>query len=284
MKTILIADSGSTKTDWLLMLENGDVIHEWTSQGINPFFQDKRAIRLVMDADVFPEIRTNPEAVFFYGAGCASPSASAPVKENLAEAFPQAFIEVESDLLGAARSVCQHSAGIACILGTGSNNCLYNGHQIIGNIGSLGFWMGDEGSGGYLGKQLVIQFLHRELPDDLSELFGSRFPEVNRMEILDRAYKQAFPNRYFAKFTLFIGEHQSHPYLRGLLGEAFTLFLDKYVVKHPNANSYPVCFVGAVAWHFKEILAEVVARKGLEMGAVIQRPMQGLARYHTRQD
>lgn len=280
MQTTLIADSGSTKTDWMLVRSDGTLVHEWTSQGINPFFQEREAIVQVMEKEVFSRVGSAPESVFFYGAGCASPTASAPVAESLKEGFPASFIEVQSDLLGAARSVCQYEPGIACILGTGSNNCLYNGRDIIGNVGSLGFWLGDEGSGGFLGKTLVVAFLHRELPDELMAAFAAKYPEVNRMEILDRAYKQPFPNRYFAKFTLFLAEHKHQPYIDTLLSDTFSLFLDKYVLKHPDSASYPVSFVGSVAWYFAERLREAVARKGLKMGEIAQRPMSGLARYH----
>ena len=281
MVSILIADSGSTKTDWLLVRADGSVISELGSQGINPFFQDERTIASLMEKEVFPQVAREPDAVFFYGAGCASPEAGAPVAETLQRRFPSARISVESDLLGAARALCGRSPGIACILGTGSNNCLYDGEKITGNIGSLGFWMGDEGSGGHLGKQLVVAYLHRELPADLMSAFALKYPEVNRLEILDRAYRKPFPNRYFAGYARFAGEHRDSAFIRSLVKGSFGAFLDKYVLKHPGAGEHPVFFVGSVAWHFKDLLANAVEEKGLKLGTVAGRPMPGLKLFHT---
>lgn len=282
MNTILIADSGSTKADWLLAATDGTIRAEWNSQGINPFFQDKETISGLLEKEVFPQVSGVPETIFFYGAGCADEASGRPVAESLAERFPSARVEVASDLLAAARSLCQREAGIACILGTGSNNCLYDGNGIIGNIGSLGFWMGDEGSGGHLGRQLVVAYLHRELPGDLEERFAEAYPGVNRMEILNRAYKQPFPNRYFAGYSRFAGEHRSHPFIQDLLKTSFGTFLDKYVLKHPGARSYPVSFTGSVAWHFRDELIAVLEAKGLIYGKIIQKPIAGLAVYHSK--
>lgn len=280
MNTILIADSGSTKADWLLAAADGTILAEWNSQGINPFFQDKETISALLEKEVFPRVNDVPEAIYFYGAGCADEASGRPVAESLAERFPAARIEVASDLLAAARSLCQRQAGIACILGTGSNNCLYDGRRIAANIGSLGFWMGDEGSGGHLGRQLVVAYLHRELPDDLAAKFAAEHPDVNRMEILNRAYKQPFPNRYFAAYTRFAGANKSHPFIQDLLKTSFGVFLDKYVLKHTGAKTYPVSFTGSVAWHFQDELKAVLKQKGLIFGKIVQKPIGGLAVYH----
>ena len=281
MNTILIADSGSTKADWLLIHTDGTILAEWNSQGINPFFQDKETICGLLEKEVFPWVSHIPEAVFFYGAGCADNASGRPVADSLKERYPSALVEVASDLLAAARSLCQRQPGIACILGTGSNNCLYDGNRIIGNIGSLGFWMGDEGSGGYLGRQLVVAYLHRELPEDLAERFAEAYPGVNRMEILNRAYKQPFPNRYFASYARFAGANREHPFVQDLLKTSFELFLDKYVLKHPGARTYPVSFTGSVAWHFQDELMAVLDKKGLIYGKIVQKPIGGLAVYHS---
>ncbi len=280
MNTILIADSGSTKADWLLAASGGMILAEWNSQGINPFFQDKETISALLEREVFPRVNGAPEAIYFYGAGCADEASGRPVAESLAERFPAARVEVASDLLAAARSLCQRQAGIACILGTGSNNCLYDGRRIVGNIGSLGFWMGDEGSGGHLGRQLVVAYLHKELPDDLTEKFAAEYPDVNRMEILNRAYKQPFPNRYFAAYTRFAGANKSHPFIQDLLKASFGVFLDKYVLKHAGAKTYPVSFTGSVAWHFQDELKAVLEDKELVFGKIVQKPIGGLAVYH----
>ncbi len=280
MHPILIADSGSSKTDWILISSRGAVLAAFESQGLNPFFQTSELIASILHREVFPRIPDTPANIYFYGAGCTDDQAAKPVRECLEKAYSSAAVTVASDLLGAARSICQHQPGIACILGTGSNNCLYDGRTITGNIGSLGFWMGDEGSGGHLGKQLVVNYLHNDLPADLQALFSRQFPGTDRLHVLDKAYKQPFPNRYFATFTRFIGEHQSHPYLQELLRSSFDLFLTKYVLKFPDARQYPVGFTGSVAWHFRGLLTDVLEANRLQPGSITQRPLPRLVAYH----
>ncbi|GAA4435533.1 ATPase [Ravibacter arvi] len=281
MNRILIADSGSSKTDWALAAANGETLKEWQSPGINPFFQDADTIEALLNEVVFPQLAgSEPATIAFYGAGCADPAINAPLKGIFGKQYKGATVGVESDLLGAARSLCGHEKGIACILGTGANNCLYDGREIVGNIGSLGFWMGDEGSGGYLGKRLVISFLHKELPENLSAAFSEKYPGVNRLEILDKAYRQPFPNRYFARYTHFLSEQQGDAFVDRFLEEAFLLFLEKYVCKHPHADRYPVSFTGSVAWIFQQQLLRAVGKMGLQPGKIEQRPMPGLIRYH----
>ncbi len=192
---ILIADSGSTKTDWLLLDNEGQQAARFASVGFNPFYQNQAVIAEGLRTEVVPNVNGPVGEVHFYGAGCADEVSSRPVLEALTDAFPAATITVNSDLLAAARGMCGREAGIACILGTGSNNCLYDGNKIVNNIGSLGFWLGDEGSGGYLGKQLVTRYLHDELPVQLQADFQTTYPDVTRLSVLDRAYKQPFPNR-----------------------------------------------------------------------------------------
>lgn len=281
MHTILIADSGSTKTDWILVSEEGTRLKQCTSQGLNPFFQSEIQMMDIIQQEVYVKLLAKPDEIYFYGAGCTDKLSKLPIRGVLEQFCQHAKIEIESDLLGAARSTFQQDMGIACILGTGANNCIYDGSQVTGNIGSLGFWLGDEGSGGYLGKQLVIAFLQKELPSDLEVRFRNTFPAVNRMEILDRAYKQPNANRYFATFTPFIKEHISHPYLVDLVKQAFELFVRKYVLKHTGFLHHQVSFIGSVAMAFREILIDVLLNNGLVFGRIAQSPMEGLAQFHA---
>lgn len=276
---ILLADSGSTKTDWLLL---GPDTSAFQSAGINPFYQTQETIAETLQNEVVPRTIPNQiRQIFFYGAGCADEITGRPVTSALTALFPRAeTIEVRSDLLAAARALCGRQAGIACILGTGANNALYDGEKIIGNIGSLGFWLGDEGSGGYLGKQLVARYLHAELPEKLHEEFKNQFPDVSRLAILDRAYRQPFPNRYFATFSPFLSQHLAVPFVQDLVGNAFRTFLNLYVCKHPHAAALPVHFTGSVAFHFQSLLREVLNEKGLHLGTIQRSPMPGLLHYH----
>jgi glucosamine kinase len=278
---ILIADSGSTKTDWVACAPGVPPVR-FQSAGFNPFYQSEAVILEALQREVLPQVPSSSvSALYFYGAGCADAASGRPVMLALRQCFPAAAIELNSDLLAAARALCGRQPGIACILGTGANNCLYNGSAILNNIGSLGFWMGDEGSGGYLGKTLVARYFHRELPPDLQAHFAAAYPGLDRMQLLDNAYKKPFPNRYFASFTRFLSEHLPHPYVQQLVGEAFELFLDKYVLKHPGAPDYPIHFTGSVAYYFQEQLRAAVERKGLRMGNLQKSPMEGLLRYHS---
>lgn len=275
---ILLADSGSTKTDWLLVGAGTD---SFQSAGINPFYQTKDIIAETLHREVFPQIKYTISKIHFYGAGCADEASGRPVKEALAEVFPFTnAIEVNSDLLAAARALCGRKAGIACILGTGSNNCQYDGNKIVNNIGSLGFWLGDEGSGGYLGKQLVVSYLQNELPEELHKEFSRQYPEVSRLMILDRAYKQPFPNRFFATFTPFLSQHLSDDFVQQMVQNTFRVFLEKYVCKHPDAYALPVHFTGSVAYYFESLLIKVIMEKGLIPGTIQKSPMPGLLRFH----
>lgn len=279
---ILLADSGSTKTDWLSY--DGEVV-QFQSAGFNPFYQSSEIILAGLRNEVAPKVKSTVDRVFFYGAGCADEASSRPIKEALTTVFPFAkSIEVNSDLLAAARALCQNEAGIACILGTGSNNCLYDGREIINNIGSLGFWLGDEGSGGYLGKQLVVRYLHGELPTALHEDFARTYPSVSRLFVLDRAYKQPFPNRFFAGFTPFLSRHASNPFVHDYLTAAFGAFLETYVCKHPDASAFPVHFTGSIAHYFEAALQGAITEKGLRMGHIHKSPMQGLLCFHQTND
>ena len=276
---ILLADSGSTKTDWLLLDRD---ITRFQSAGFNPFYQTREVIFETLQNEVIP--RTEPNQVrqiFFYGAGCADPDTSRPVTNALSALFPAAkTIEVNSDLLAAARALCGREPGIACILGTGANNALYDGEKIINNIGSLGFWLGDEGSGGYLGKQLVAGYLHNELPGELHRAFQETYPDVSRLSILERAYRQPFPNRYFATFAPFLSQHMADPYVSTLVGNAFRTFLTMYVCKHPDAAALPIHFTGSVAFHFQDLLLKALSEKNLHLGTIQRSPMTGLLHYH----
>ncbi|MCE7063041.1 N-acetylglucosamine kinase [Dyadobacter sp. CY343] len=278
--TFLIADSGSTKTDWVVT-KSGSRLATFQSAGINPFYQSAEEIIPVIEKQVLPQIQVVIDKIFFYGAGCADEKSSRPVYDALQNCIPSATeIQVASDMLGAARGLCGHSAGLACILGTGANNAFYDGENIVRQIGSLGFWLGDEGSGSYLGKTLVVSYLQNELPADLHEKFAKKYPEIDRLYILDHAYKKPYPNRFFATFSGFISEHTDHSYIRDVLEEAFSLFTQKYILKHKNADQYPVHFTGSIAFYYQDILKSVLASKGLQTGRILKTPLDGLVQYY----
>ncbi|MCF2519919.1 N-acetylglucosamine kinase [Dyadobacter sp. CY351] len=279
-QTYLIADSGSTKTDWVIKGPEGE--HSFQSAGINPFYQTAEEIIPVLEREVVPNLIGTIDKIYFFGAGCADQKTSKPVFDALTKCVSSAdIIEVASDMLGAARGLCGHEPGLACILGTGANNAYYDGTNIVRSIGSLGFWLGDEGSGSYLGKTLVVHFLQNELPTDLQAHFTTQFPDLNRLSVLDSAYKKPYPNRYFASFSTFIAAHREHLFLHNMIENAFTLFAEKYICKHSEATMVPVHFTGSIAFYYQDILKNVLEKKGLKPGRILRSPLEGLLQYYS---
>ncbi|KQS25581.1 hypothetical protein [Dyadobacter sp. Leaf189] len=281
MSTYLIADSGSTKTDWVIT-HDGVQVGAFQSAGINPFYQTAEQIIPVLNEQVIPDITAQIDRIFFYGAGCADEKTSQPVYDALLHCIPSSTqIEVASDMLGAARGLCGREPGLACILGTGANNAFYDGEKIVHSIGSLGFWLGDEGSGSYLGKTLVVRFLQNELPASLHENFAATYPEINRLYVLENAYKKPYPNRFFAAFSQFIAAHITDSYMQQLVSDAFSLFTQKYILKHPNASDHPVHFTGSIAFYYQDILQKVLASNELQCGRILRTPLDGLVQYYS---
>jgi glucosamine kinase len=277
----LIADSGSTKTDWIVISPDKST-HTFQSAGINPFYQTAQEIFPVLEKQVLPFIEADIAKIHFFGAGCADEKSGKPVFDALSLAIPSAqVVEVASDMLGAAKGLCGREPGLACILGTGANNAFYDGDKIVRSIGSLGFWLGDEGGGSYLGKTLVVQFLQNDLPADLHEKFAHTYPEVNRLSVLDHAYKKPYPNRYFAGFSNFISTNLTHPHLSELVSDAFGLFVRKYILKHSDPEKYPVHFTGSIAYYYRDILRAVLEKYGLKPGRILKSPLEGLVQYYS---
>lgn len=278
---ILLADSGSSKTNWQL-IQNGQSIGQAQSPGINPFYENEKDITIKLEQHL-SQFREYPiQKIYFYGAGCAFPEQNQIVANALTHFFsaskPQ--IEIQSDLLGAARSLCQHTPGITCILGTGSNSCYYNGKEIEQNISPLGFILGDEGSGAVLGRQLIADYLKNQLPESLAEKFREQYPH-SPAEILDRVYKQAFPNRFLASFTPFLAENLADPACAEIVERHFNDFFQRNIFQYPNYHELQVHFVGSVAFHFKSILSKVAKQNGIQLGRIVKDPMEGIVTYHS---
>lgn len=277
---ILIADSGSTKTDWKLVSNSSEM--NFQTPGINPVFQDKTEI-VSTQQPFFTTIPSQSiQRVYFYGAGCLPGLPTQTVHEALNLLFPQAIIEVADDMLGAARALLHNSAGIACILGTGANSCLYNGRQITDKIPALGFILGDEGSGAYLGKELLNQYFKRALPDDLNQAITKEL-KPNLQQVIQSVYRKEYPNRYLAQYAKFIGIHQNHPHIQELLKKSFATFFEKNVQRYPNYENLPVALTGSIAFHFSEILKEVAKECHIQIKKILANPIQELAAYHQYQ-
>lgn len=277
---ILIADSGSTKTDWRMIASSGEISQARTV-GFNPYFQDADSIAVELVKSLKPLVSESVTEVYYYGTGCGTESSCAIVQQAIQQVFSEATtVSVASDLLGAARALCGHEVGIACILGTGSNSCYYDGEQIGYQIPNLGFWLGDEGSGGNLGKTLVTNYLLKDLAPDLETKFEKRFPNTTRDLVLENAYKKPFPNRYFASFSKFLFDNRSHPQAYRLVYDSFDLFFQKYICKYPDYKQLKVHFTGSVAFYYSDILRQVANDKGVTVKNIMETPIAGLTLYH----
>ena len=276
---MLIADSGSTKTDWCVILDNTPIKRIGT-KGLNPFFQSEEEIQQALTHSLLPQLPEGTiDSVYFYGAGC-TPEKAPTLRRAIADSLPiVGNIKAYSDMLAAARGLCGREAGITCILGTGSNSCFYDGKEIVNHISPLGFILGDEGSGAVLGKLLVGDILKNQLSPAIKEAFLKQF-DLTVPEIIDRVYRQPFPNRFLASLSPFIAQHLEEPGIRQLVLGSFIAFLRRNVMQY-DYTQYPAHFIGSVAHCYKEILQEAAQETGIRIGKILQSPMEGLIQYHS---
>ena len=276
---MLIADSGSTKTDWCVILDNTPIKRIGT-KGLNPFFQSEEEIQQELTHSLLPQLPEGTiDSVYFYAAGC-TPEKAPTLRRAIADSLPVVGnIKAYSDMLAAARGLCGREAGITCILGTGSNSCFYDGKEIVNHISPLGFILGDEGSGAVLGKLLVGDILKNQLSPAIKEVFLKQF-DLTVPEIIDRVYRQPFPNRFLASLSPFIAQHLEEPGIRQLVLGSFIAFLRRNVMQY-DYTQYPAHFIGSVAHCYKEILQEAAQETGIRIGKILQSPMEGLIQYHS---
>lgn len=275
---ILIADSGSTKTDWRLIGAAG--ISQCQTTGINPYFQSSGDISQLLRQELSPKLDlSGVTAVHFYGAGCAAPEKADTVRMALQEELEKAEIHVGTDMLGAVKALCGNEPGIACILGTGSNSCYYDGTAIMENVPSYGYLFGDHGSGANIGKRLVQAWVDGKLPPELKKRFEERSGNA-REQILENVYRKPFPNRFLAAYSKFVFQHLSHPFMVALVKESFHAFFSTQVEKYAAHKNVPVHAVGSVAFFYHAILKSVAEEKGITMGRILETPIAALTLYH----
>lgn len=276
---MIIVDSGSTKTHWCLVDENGEKLIQ--TIGINPYQMNNEAIQDVLTKELLPYLNGETVSqVHFYGAGCSTDQKCNLLDSVLQDFFTAANIEVHHDLLGAARALCGRENGVACILGTGCNSCYYDGENVKDQISSLGYVLGDEGSGAYLGKLLIRDYYQGTMPYEVQQLFKEEFEPVLE-NILDRVYNQPQPSRFLASYCPFISKNISHPYLYNLVSSSFDEFFQKHVLKFEEARTSKIHFLGSIAYYFSDILKESADKAGLKIGKIYESPIQGLVEYHN---
>ena len=278
---ILIADCGSTKIDWCVV-NDGKVVEQIFTSGINALLMTEEQIRETLAAELAEKVKGYAiESVYYYGAGCLFDDICANVRRAIAHNVPTAkTIEVHSDLLAAARALCGQNEGIACILGTGSNSCYYNGKEIVDNVSPLGYILGDEGSGAVLGKLLVCDVLKNQLPKELCEKFLAEY-DLDRQKIIEGVYKKPAANRFLASLSPFLIKNIEEPAIHRLVLNAFKSFFVRNIENYSNYKSMPVSFVGSVAFYYKDVLAEAAKALDIIIGTIIKSPMEGLVKYHS---
>jgi len=275
----LIADAGSTKVEWCL-LNNGKTKTVLTS-GVSPYFLNGDQIVALLEKELLPKLKNVPvDEVFYYGTGCLNPDNRKMVQKSLRRLFAGAKVQVWHDVEGAARGLCGRTRGIACILGTGASACYYDGRKIQKNSPGLGYVLGDEGSGAYLGRKVIQYFLYNTFDEDLRARFDATYV-TNATEILERVYKQPLPNRYLASFAKFLADNRGHYMVENIIEDGLNDFFFTHLCKFQEAWKFPISFVGSIAFGFKDVLKELCSSYSFELGKVLQKPMKGLIEYHS---
>ncbi len=277
---ILIIDSGSTKAHFVLLGSDG-ISAEYISKGFNPYYYDRSDFYNLLRDELYLKIKgKRVERIYYYGAGCSSEVNCSMVEQTLAIFFPSAEILAEHDLYGAAIALFGNSRGIACILGTGSNSCLWDGEHIMENVPSLGYMLGDEGSGTYLGKMALAAILSGEADAGIAKAFYREY-RLTFSETLEKIYNKPYPNQFLSTLSLFLAKHMDNEWCREMIRKNFNDFIDKQISKYTDYQTTPVSFIGSVAFHFQSILKEVLDEHQISLGKVIKQPMDGLVAYHS---
>jgi glucosamine kinase len=278
MAAKLIADSGATKCEWCLLA--GNKKKSIITQGISPYFLDEKQIVALLKKELLPKLKNiTVDEVYYYGTGLSNPNNVKLVRKALKNLFPSAAIEATHDLMAAARALCGKNKGIACILGTGSNSCYYDGKKIVKNSPGLGYVLGDEGSGAYLGKKVIQYYLYNTYDEDLRSRFDAKFV-TTPVEILENVYKKPLANRYLASFAIFLAENRGHYMIENIIEDGLNDFIVTHLYKYRETWTTPINFVGSIASGFRDVLKELCNSYELELGAILKNPMEGLVEYH----
>lgn len=278
MQGILLADSGSTSTQWSFL--NNDKIKRFQTEGMSPYFLTRQQMESLLSKKVIPKLKSNiPKEIMFFGTGCGSVANRQLIQDAFKTVFVASAVKVQTDLAAAAVSLCGNEKGIACILGTGTNSCYYNGRSIKSNSPGLGYILGDEGSGTYLGKKVIQHYMYDTFDDELKASFDQTY-NTTGTEILHNVYREPLPNRYLAGFSKFLHQHRGHYMVENILEDSFSDFVYNHLYKYRESWKYPIHFTGSIAWHFRDVLKKVLTDHQLQCGIIAQSPMKGLEAYY----
>ncbi len=275
---ILIADSGSTKCEWCLVSARKK--QTIITQGMSPYFLSPEQMTGIIRDELLSKLpRLRPSTVYFYGTGNKARQNARQTMKVLKGIFPDARVYVQHDLIGAARALCRREKGIACILGTGSNSAYYDGKNIRKNSPGIGYVLGDEGSGAYLGKKIVQYYLYDIFEKKMKQQFEHQF-KTDAAGILENVYRKPLPNRYLASLTPFLSKNRGHHMIENIIEDGINDFFANHLVRYKEINKYPVHFTGAIAFYFKDVILDLCQTYGFEVGNILKNPMEGLIKYH----
>ena len=279
---ILIADSGSTKTSWLLV-DKGDVVQDITTSGYNPYYYKNTGLLVSIKSELLSQLRTTEvDKIFFYGSGCSSDTNCTMVKSALWQLFPNSQISVNHDLYGAALALLNNDKGIACILGTGSNSCNWDGYSIIQNIPSVGYLLGDEGSGTYMGMKILKGILENKAPSEIANSFYNEY-NITFEGVLNRIYHETKPNLFISEISIFAKRNINNIWIRSVVKQSFIDFIENQIKHYDNYQNLKVSFTGSIAFHFKQILLEACNDNNITVGRILKNPIEGLFTYHANE-
>ncbi|RKR81812.1 N-acetylglucosamine kinase-like BadF-type ATPase [Mucilaginibacter gracilis] len=281
---IIVADSGSSKTDWLIESPGAEP-EEYKTAGLNPYFLNEKEIIKVIQSQAGAIVKRWAEVteIYFFGAGCSSPDRREIVSNALSHIFPKAFVSVDSDLLGSAYATCGHAKGFCCVLGTGSNISFFDGENIYDGKHGLGYVLGDEGSGNWFGKVLITDYLYGNMPADISDLFYNTY-KIDKDVVITHVYQKAAPNSYLASFTKFLSEIKSSAYSQDVIKRGLLEFIDQCIKTYPDYNDYNCHFVGSIAYYFRNELKTLCEENGVHLGKIIKRPINELLAFVKTRD
>ena len=277
----LIIDCGSTKADWVI-INDKNIVVSFQTEGFNPNYTDKKYISSI----ILNETRYNPYIqeitdIFFYGSGCGKEENCTIVKDILTSVFSDAEVNVTHDMLAACHAILGNKEGIACILGTGANSCFYDGKEITEKSISLGYVLGDEGSGNHIGKKITHDYFYKLMPEDLLKKFEKDY-NIHTSDFIENIYHKNQVSKYLAEFSKFAYANIEHDYIKNLCSECFDEFIEYYIIKFkPTANA-EIGFVGSIAYYFQDILSQRLKDKGLKINKIVKNPIEGLIDYHSQ--
>ncbi len=278
---ILIADSGATKCEWCY-IDDKKRKKRISTQGISPYFLNTDQIETLLRLELIPGLgKAQPQEIYYYGTGCKNPENAKSIRKAIARVFEGAKIEVNTDLMAAARALCGDQKGIVSILGTGSNSCYFDGKKIKKNSPGLGYVLGDEGSGAYLGKKVLQYYLYGTFDEELKYKFDLKY-NTNSLAILDQVYKHPLPNKYLAGFTLFLVENRGHYMIENIIEDGINDFFFTHLCKYGESWKLSQYFVGSVAFGFKDVIRDLCSSYEFEFGKILRAPMEGLIDYHNK--